>query len=207
MASNKIDRAVRDRQKRHKRLAIFIERAGIVATASVSMLLAWGNMVGDQQQLAKDLAITPKFVGAKWLAEDRAGAPAAPIFSHKGDIKSFDGTSSALTIGVAPDDSGRSSEPLPCHQKIVVLAAFSSDGSRIVRVRDDGTVRQWEATSGRAIGEPLQGHQGRVNSAAYSADGSRIMSAGMDGTVRQWDAKSGRAIGEPLQGHQDPMSY
>jgi WD40 repeat protein len=154
MASNKIDRAVRYRQKRHKRLAIFIERAGIVATASVSMLLAWGNMVGDQQQLAKDLAITPKFVGAKWLAEDRAGAPAAPIFSHK-----------------------------------------------------DGTVRQWEATSGRAIGEPLQGHQGRVNSAAYSADGSRIMSAGMDGTVRQWDAKSGRAIGEPLQGHQDPMSY
>jgi hypothetical protein len=48
MTSNKMDRAVRNHQKRHKRLAIFIERAGIVATASVSMLLAWGNMVGAQ---------------------------------------------------------------------------------------------------------------------------------------------------------------
>jgi WD40 repeat protein len=63
-------------------------------------------------------------------------------------------------------------------------------------------VRQWEATSGRAIGESLRGHQGGVLSAAYSADGRRIVSAGGDGTVRQWEATSGRAIGEPLRGHQ-----
>ena len=81
-------------------------------------------------------------------------------------------------------------------------AAYSADGSRIVSAGEDGTVRQWDAKRGLAIGEPLRGHQGGVLSAAYSADGSRIVSAGDDGTVRQWEAKSGRAIGEPLRGHQ-----
>jgi WD40 repeat protein len=38
-------------------------------------------------------------------------------------------------------------------------AAYSAYGSRIVSAGMDGTVRQWDAKSGRAIGEPLQGHQ------------------------------------------------
>jgi hypothetical protein len=53
-------------------------------------------------------------------------------------------------------------------------------------MNSSGTVRQWEAKSGRAIGEPLRVHQGVVLAAVYSADGSRIVSAGGDGTVRQW---------------------
>jgi len=163
------------------------------------MPLAWGQMVGAQQQPAKELAITPKLSAAKWFAEDRVGAPAAPISSHQNHLKSFGGTSTTLTIGAAPGGSGRSREPMKCHQKIEISAVLSSDGSRIVSVFEDGTVRQWDAKSGRAIGEPLQGHQDPVNSAAYNADGSRIMSAGVDGTFRLWDAKNGRAIGEPLR--------
>jgi len=66
-------------------------------------------------------------------------------------------------------------------------AAFSGDGSRIVSAGGDGTVRVWDAKSGKGIGEPLRGHQGGVWSAAFSGDGSRIVSAGEDGTVRLWD--------------------
>jgi WD40 repeat protein len=44
----------------------------------------------------------------------------------------------------------------------VNFAAFSRDGSRIVSAGDDGTVRQWDAKTGLAIGEPLKGHQGWV---------------------------------------------
>ena len=202
MISNKMDRAVRNHRKCHKRLVTFIGHAGLVATASVCMPLAWGQMVGAQQQPAKDLAITPELFAAKWFAQDRVGAPEAPISSHQNHLKSFGGTSTTLTIGAAPGASGLSREPLKCHPGVVFRAAISSDGSRIVSASSDGTVRQWEANSGRAIGEPLQGHQLGVNSAAYSADGSRIVSAGIDDTVRQWEAKSGRSIGQPLQGHQ-----
>ncbi|MFN7900755.1 MAG: hypothetical protein ACK5N0_14045, partial [Synechococcaceae cyanobacterium] len=52
------------------------------------------------------------------------------------------------------------------HVGYVNSAAFSADGGRIVSAGDDGTVRLWEAKSGRAIGQPLRGHQGGVLSAA-----------------------------------------
>ena len=197
--TSKMDRAKRHYQKLHKRLVIFIGRAGLVATASVCMPLAWGQMVGGQQQPAKDLAMPLKLSAAKWFAQDGVGAPTVLISSNQNHIKSFGGTSTTLTIGAAPGDSGRSREPLKCREVTVFRAAYSPDGSRIVSASSDGTVRQWEAKSGRAISEPLQGHQGMVYWGSYSADGSRIVSAGIDGTVRQWDAKSGRAIGEPLR--------
>ncbi|MEB3317945.1 MAG: hypothetical protein VKO39_07390, partial [Cyanobacteriota bacterium] len=73
------------------------------------------------------------------------------------------------------------------HQGGVLSAMFSGDGSRIVSAGADGTVRVWDAKSGKGIGEPLRGHQGLVLSASYSGDGSRIVSAGADGTVRVWD--------------------
>ncbi|MFN9646453.1 MAG: WD40 repeat domain-containing protein [Cyanobacteriota bacterium] len=72
------------------------------------------------------------------------------------------------------------------HQGVVWSAVYSAAGSRIVSAGEDGTVREWESKSGRAIGEPLRGHQGWVRTAVYSADGRRIVSAGEDGTVRQW---------------------
>jgi len=128
---------------------IFIGHAGLVATASVCMPLAWGKMVGAQQQPAKDLAITPKLSAAKWFAQDRVGDPAAPISNHQNHIKSFGGTSTALTIGAAPGDYGPSREALQCHKNIVVSAVPSSDGSRIVSVSEYGTVRLWDAKNGR----------------------------------------------------------
>jgi hypothetical protein len=91
----------------------------------------------------------------------------------------------------------------------VYSAAYSADGSRIVSAGEDGTVRQWEATRGRAIGEPLRGHQGLVYSAAYSADGSRIVSAGEDGMVRQWLPAWSQPIGvacRSLRTHQSLLS-
>ena len=194
-----MDRAVRNHQQWHKRLVIFVGHVGLVAIGSVCMPLAWGQMVGAQQKPAIDLGITPMLSAAKWFAQDQVGAPAAPISYHQNHIKSFGGMATTLTIGAAPGDSGRRREPLPCYQNIVVSAVLSSDGSRIVSAGNDGTVRQWDSKSGRAIGEPLQGHQDPVNSASYSADGSQIMSAVVDGTFRLWDAKNGRSIGEPLR--------
>src|SRR2546427_1302 len=65
----------------------------------------------------------------------------------------------------------------------------------------DGTVRRWEAPTGKPIGQPLTGHTGGVTSLAFSPDGSKIASAGTDGTVRLWQASTGKPIGQPLTGH------
>jgi WD40 repeat protein len=172
-------------------------------------------MVNTEQQPAKNLAITQILTVANWSADALVGATIAPNSSRFDYISHSGSTSTAFTIGTPPEDSGRRREPPQPLQGRLLSVDYSTDGSRIVSAGEDGTVRQWEANSGRAIGEPLQGHQGPVLapdpyegflerlgpllSVDYSADGSRIVSAGMDGTVRQWEANSGRAIGEPLQ--------
>ncbi len=77
--------------------------------------------------------------------------------------------------------------------------AFSPDGRRVAGGCLDGTVRLWDATTGREV-QALRGHDGSVTDVAYSPDGRRIASAGMDHTVRLWDTDTGRVV-HTLRGH------
>ena len=87
------------------------------------------------------------------------------------------------------------------HSGTLLSTSYSPDSSRIVSGGIDGTVRQWDATTGAPVGSPLEGHRGRVRSVSYSPDGSRIVSGGEDGTVRQWDAGDGSPQGPRMEGH------
>jgi WD40 repeat protein len=72
--------------------------------------------------------------------------------------------------------------------------AFSRYGTCLASGGDDGTVRVWDATTGRELAA-VKGHAGAISGVAYSPDGTRLASAGDDGTVRVWDAATGQ---EPL---------
>ena len=54
----------------------------------------------------------------------------------------------------------------------------------------DGTIRLWEARSGRLLGT-LRGHTSGVWGVALSADGRLLVSGSEDGTVRLWESNSG----------------
>jgi eukaryotic-like serine/threonine-protein kinase len=92
--------------------------------------------------------------------------------------------------------------------------AFSPDRQRIAGGCQDGTVKVWDADSGRDA-FTLKGHVGEVSSAAvgpggksialpafgrevssvaFSPDGKRIASGCMDGTVKLWDAATGQEL-------------
>lgn len=83
----------------------------------------------------------------------------------------------------------------------IMAGTFSPDGSNVVTAGGDGTVRIWDAATGKEI-TLLKGHTGPVFDVTYSQDGTRILTAGYDRTARVWDVSSGIELFSPLR-HED----
>ncbi|RZU38943.1 WD40 repeat domain-containing protein [Edaphobacter modestus] len=74
---------------------------------------------------------------------------------------------------------------LCCLTANIVSARYSADGSRILTVLDDKTVRIWDAHTGMQTAGPIP-HEDDVLAAAWSADGRRIVTSSRNATVYLW---------------------
>ena len=63
----------------------------------------------------------------------------------------------------------------------------------------DGTVKLWEAASGRLL-RTLKGHQGPIYGVTFDPTGRQVASGSGDRTVKLWDTASGRLL-RTLEGH------
>jgi WD40 repeat protein len=79
------------------------------------------------------------------------------------------------------------------NNRVILAAAFSPDGHRILTGSWDFTARLWDAETGREQMKFL-GHADLVQSVAFSPDGRRILTGSKDGTARLWETATGREL-------------
>lgn len=102
--------------------------------------------------------------------------------------------------------SGQRLATLAGHVGLVQRALFAPDGTTILTVSNDRTVRLWERTPMGVAANPrvFAGHAGAVVTADFSSDSSRFLSAGYDGTAMIRETKTGRILSS-LEGHTGPI--
>lgn len=67
--------------------------------------------------------------------------------------------------------------------------AWSPDGQWVASASKDGTVKIWNASTGKEK-LSLSNHTGGVKSVAWSLDGTKIATASEDESARIWDAET-----------------
>jgi serine/threonine-protein kinase len=77
------------------------------------------------------------------------------------------------------------------HQHLPGALLFSKDGRTLVSGSYDGTIRDWDVATGKALSPP-SGHVAEATGVAFSADCRLLVSCGIDKSVRLWDSITGK---------------
>lgn len=85
------------------------------------------------------------------------------------------------------------------HQKTVRAIVFRPGGGGVISAGNDGTIRVWDAATGKEQ-DVLKAHRGEVRSIALCPAGQILASGGTDRTVILWDVSTGRQLAT-LEGH------
>ena len=81
--------------------------------------------------------------------------------------------------------------------------AFSPDERRFASADGSGTIRLWDAQTGRSL-FTLKGHTEAVTCLAFSPEGKYVVSGSADKTVRVWATATGASV-RKLDGHDAPV--
>lgn len=92
--------------------------------------------------------------------------------------------------------TGAVREPILAHLKDVNWLAFIAGGTQLVSASEDGTIKVWDAESGKQVGKKMTDQSGAVESIAVTPNGERLISGGADGILRIWDLPARKRLHE-----------
>lgn len=104
-------------------------------------------------------------------------------FAPAGDTLGICGLAGAALHDAA---TGAVRLPLVGHRGSVQALCFAPDGTEVMTLGDDGTLRFWQAAEGRLLAT-ARAHDGRGQAAALSPDGRRLATCGDDQRLVLWD--------------------
>ena len=87
------------------------------------------------------------------------------------------------------------------HKDSISSVKFSPDGRWLASASNDGTIKLWQATTGK-FEATLEGHKLGISDVAWSADSTRLCSGSDDKTVIVWDVNTRKRL-KMLTGHED----
>jgi WD40 repeat protein len=135
----------------------------------------------------------PEFAGLPSLTLDDQPAHAQP----RGDVAS---------LNLDKFFAGRSPEGLFLQggTEGVSCLDYSRDGLLLATGHDDGTIKLWDASTGR-LQAVLAGHTARVRALTFARNGHQLASGGDDGLVKLWHTPL-RHVEATLDGHEGPVT-
>jgi WD40 repeat protein len=87
-------------------------------------------------------------------------------------------------------ESGQAVNVSGGHRAAVSAVTYLADGKGIASRGDDGTIRLWDATTGKQTGEVAVPQEAMTY--VLSPDANALASTGLDNVLRVWDARSGK---------------
>ena len=86
------------------------------------------------------------------------------------------------------------------HREDITAVAFATDGATVATTHRGGTIRRWDAATGRELGR-LAGPEEGAWSLAFAPDGKTLATAGFgEPSVRLLEVATGRELAR-LEGH------
>ncbi|MFV2067178.1 MAG: WD40 repeat domain-containing protein [Pirellulales bacterium] len=85
------------------------------------------------------------------------------------------------------------------HSECAWGVRWNADGSQVVSAANDGTLRIWEATTGKEV-LTFEGHRSPIYTVDWNPTGTQVASGDRRGVVIVWDAGTGRTL-HRLTGH------